>query len=99
MRQHQATALTMDSLIHRDPEIVHSAIDGEVVMMSIDQGEYFGLDAIGSRIWNLLEKPTRLGELCRLLADTFDVDAERCRREVAGFLGDIEKCGLIRIAP
>jgi hypothetical protein len=88
----------MDSLIHRDPEIVHSAIDGEVVMMSMDQGEYFGLNEVGSRIWSLLERPIRLGELCRLLAESFNVDAERCLREVAAFLGDIEKCGLIRVS-
>jgi hypothetical protein len=99
MQSIRTTALTADSLILRDPEIVHSAIDGEVVMMSLDQGEYFGLDAMGSRIWNLMEKPMRLGDLCRHLADAFDVEAERCRREVTVFLGEIEKCGLIRIVP
>jgi hypothetical protein len=94
----QPTALTADSLIRRDPEIMHSAIDEEVVMMSIDQGRYFGLDAMGSRIWNLLEHPMTLGDLCRSLIDAFDVDPELCRREVAVFLGEIEKCGLIQVA-
>lgn len=94
----QPKALPPDGLIHRNPDIVYSTIDGEVVMMSLDLGEYYGLDAIGSRIWLLLENPMRVGELCAILAGDFDVDPERCGNDVGGFLAEILDCGLIRVS-
>lgn len=87
-----------DAMIQRHPEIVHSAIDGEVVMMSPDLGEYFGLDAVGSRIWNLLETPTRMEDLCGTLMQSFEVDPERCHSDVTAFLREIEKCKLIAVS-
>ena len=48
------TELNLDSIIKRNPEMVSSDMDGETVMMSMENGEYYGLDPIGSRIWELI---------------------------------------------
>lgn len=82
----------------RSPEMVHSSIDGEVVMMSVDKGEYFGLNAMGSRIWELLEKPHSVVELCRELMRNFEVDQETCQAEVSRFLGEIADQKLVAVA-
>ena len=42
--------ITTNTIISQIEEIVASDIDGETVMMSIENGEYYGLDDIGSRI-------------------------------------------------
>jgi hypothetical protein len=82
---------------HRSPEMVHSSIDGEVVMMSVDKGEYYGLNAMGSRIWELLEKPHSVEELCRELMMSFEVDQDTCLAEVSHFLGEIADQKLVAI--
>jgi Coenzyme PQQ synthesis protein D (PqqD) len=90
--------LNPESRIRRNPEIVHSAIDGEVVMMSLDKGEYFGLNAVGSHVWNRLQEPRSMGELCRHLQEKFEVSDEQCRQDVARFLSQIAECGLISVS-
>lgn len=81
---------------HRITDIVSADMDGERVMMSIEQGAYFGLGGIGGMIWDLLEEPHSVAEIeARVMAD-YPVDAETCRADVAAFLSDMERNGLVR---
>lgn len=81
----------------RSEEPVDAEVDGAVVMMSLEQGKYYGLDGVGSRIWQLVGTPIEIGELCRRLLAEFDVDAERCERDVIEFLEGLEREGLIEV--
>ena len=78
--------LTMNSVIQRSPEIVHSDMDGEIVMMSIEQGEYYGIDAIGSEIWSMLEEARTIQDICAALCERYDVDESVCQQDVIRFL-------------
>ncbi len=70
----------------RRPDMLFSRIDDEVVMMSIETGEYYGLNPVASRIWELLETPHTLVNLIERLMQEFDIDEQSCRRDVETFL-------------
>ena len=55
--------LRPDALLVRSPDQVFGEIDGKVVLMSIENGEYYNLNAVGSRVWELLATPRSLKEL------------------------------------
>jgi len=57
--------------------------------MSIENGEYYGLDDIGSRIWELIEKPVKVSNLIDTLLERFDVDRGTCEKDVLKFLNDL----------
>jgi len=90
--------LTKNTLVERNPEIVHTDMDGEVVMMSIEQGAYYGVDSIGSRIWNMLEEQTSIGDLCSRLCQLYDVGAEQCQQDVIHFLEEMAEHQIIKIS-
>ncbi len=46
-----------DTILQRKSDLLFNEIDGEVVMLSIENSEYYGMDKVGSRIWELLEQP------------------------------------------
>lgn len=75
--------------IQRCSEMVSTKMDGETVMMSIDNGEYYGLDSIGSRIWEILEKPIQVNALLEELLNEFEVDKEQCEADTLGFLNQL----------
>jgi len=89
--------LTTDTVICQIEEIVASDIDGETVMMSIQNGEYYGLDGIGSRIWELIEKPVRVSDLIDTLLEKFDVDRETCEKDVLKFLNELNKDRILEV--
>jgi hypothetical protein len=90
-------AIDMDSRIVRSSDIVFNEMDGETIMMSIENGEYYGINSIGSRIWKLLETPRTVSDLCETLQPDFDVTPEQCARDVLFFLNRMAEKEVIRI--
>jgi len=82
-------SIALKTIIKRNPELVSTDVDGEKVMMSIENGEYFGLDSVGSRVWELIENPIRVEELVNLLIDEFDVSKEQCEDDTLEFLNEL----------
>ena len=78
--------ITPDTMLQRKPGMLFNEIDGEVVMLSIENSEYYGMDKVGSRIWQLLENPMRFNELVNRLMDEYDVTEEKCRQETLDFV-------------
>jgi hypothetical protein len=90
-------SLQLDSVVVRDSEPIATTIDDEVVMLSPRAQAYFGLGTVGSEIWNAIEHPRCIDDVCAELMREFEVDADTCRREVLDFLNDLLARGLVRI--
>jgi len=91
-------SLDIKTVVKRNLEIVSSDMDGEMVMMSIMNGEYYGIDAIGSHIWQLLDEQISIEDLCTKLCEIYDVDVEECRRDVDAFLTKMLEHKIVQIA-
>jgi coenzyme PQQ synthesis protein D (PqqD) len=89
--------LTLESVVARRAEPLTAPVDGELVMLDPRRSRYFGLDAVGHRIWELLESPRSVGALCTELQREFDVDAESCQGDVLAFLEQLEKAELVEL--
>ena len=87
--------LTPETVIQRKPGLLFNEIDGEIVMLSIENSEYYGLDKVGSRIWELIEKPVTIKELVSNLLVEFDVDENRCWNETTNFLSRLDEKKLL----
>jgi len=68
-----------------------------MVMMDIDQGKYFSLNHSATAIWEHLEKPLTIEELCSVLTDEYAVDAVQCRTEVEEHLAEMVSIGLVLV--
>lgn len=78
--------LNLNSTITRNKDLLSGLVDDEAVIMSIESGNYHMINETGRRIWELLEKPRTVAELCDILAEEFAVDRETCQKEVQRFL-------------
>ena len=94
MKKNEITTATTISHIE---EIVAGDIDGETVMMSIENGEYYGLDDIGSRIWGPIKKPVRVSGLIDTLLERFHVDRETCEKDVLKFLNELNEDKILEV--
>ncbi|CAK0769231.1 hypothetical protein CCP3SC15_390017 [Gammaproteobacteria bacterium] len=64
-------------------------------MMHIDSGNYYGLDEVGSSIWNQLAQPTSIRAICDAIQGEFMVERERCEADALKFLEGMVKDGLV----
>ena len=89
--------ISMNNVVAQSEELVSSDLDGETVLMSIEKGKYYGMDAIGSRIWMLIEQPILVSELCDTLLKEFDVVREQCEQDVLAFLNQLARDNLAKV--
>jgi hypothetical protein len=82
-------------LITRSPELLSTVLDDELVLMSIDLGNYYGISSTARRIWELLEAPATLASLLVQLAVEFDASPDTLRTDVEEFLLRLEREGLV----
>jgi len=90
-------------LVHLETRVVRSQnqlagdIDHEIVLLSIDRGEYYELNGAGSRIWELIETPVTVSSMVDRLCEEFDVARATCESQVLDFLGKMLTEGLISV--
>lgn len=90
-------ALDASSVVVRSPDQVSGDLDGKVVLLSIQNGEYYNMNEVGSRIWALIEQPMTVAALCERLLAEFEVEPATCEREVRAFLDRLRERGLVRV--
>lgn len=74
---------------------ISGRLDDEMVMMDIEQGKYFSLNPVSTRIWDILEQPKTLKEMSVILLEEFEVDESQCLSEVEELLRKLLKLKLV----
>lgn len=90
--------MLLESLKVRLPEeILFQEVDGGTVLLNAVNGEYYGLNEIGTRIWERLQQGQSPAELVDSLLQEYEVSPELLGRDVGRFLEHLQTRGLIEI--
>lgn len=90
--------LSGSSVISVTKEAVHCDVEDEVVILSMKDGVYYGLNPVGAFIWNQIQKPKRVDEICDLIMGEFDVGREECEADLMDLLSELLDKGLIEVS-
>ncbi len=91
--------LTRHSILAASDDQVSTTVGGEVVILGMHDGMYYGLDAVGARVWPMLQSPSRVADIVDAIVGEFAVDAETCERDLLVLLEDLVGRGLAREVP
>lgn len=72
-------------------------LGGEAAILQLEHGLYYGLDAVGARIWDLIQVPRSVEAVRDTLLDEYEVDPERCERELLELLEQLAAKRLIEV--
>ncbi|MFZ0429054.1 MAG: lasso peptide biosynthesis PqqD family chaperone [Acidobacteriota bacterium] len=92
-------SILAQTMIVRSEQLLTADMDDDLVIMSLKNNNYYSLDAIGKRIWQLIEQPVRVVDLCRQLTAEFEVEPVQCLEDVLQFLQALEDEGLVTRVP
>ena len=95
MSRASANSFAADSTIVACSDQISCEIDGEAAILNLKTGFYFGLDPIGAEIWRMLAVPRRFSEIVDAILSSYDVEPERCERDLAALLRDLKARGLV----
>ncbi|HXQ27320.1 MAG TPA: PqqD family protein [Candidatus Acidoferrales bacterium] len=89
--------ISVHSIVIAAPEQVSCPLGEEAAILNLKNTVYYGLNPVGARVWSLLQKPRSVGELRDALLDEYDVEAERCERDLLDLLETMRGEGLIQV--
>ena len=72
-------------------------VDGEMVLLDMESENYFGLDEVGTAIWQAMQEKDTLQEAFDILMNQYEVDAEVLEKDLSDFVGKLVESGLVEV--
>lgn len=87
--------ITLGSQISLSNEVLVQEIEGEAVLLDLKSEQYFGLDAIGVKLWRSLESGASLQRAHQELLSQYEVEPDVLADDLVSLLEALERAGLI----
>jgi hypothetical protein len=87
--------VTLDSRVTISEDAVFRELEGEAVMVHLDSGMYFGLDPVGTRLWQLIDAHGRLQPAFDAALEEFDVEPARLKADLLQLVSDLARHRLV----
>lgn len=88
---------TLSSVLTINPDVTFRELDGEIVILNLETGIYFGLDAVGARTWKLIEDHGSLGVVFEALRSEYDAVPSLLERDLLELVHQLCAKGLTRV--
>ena len=92
----ESATITLSHRLQRSDEVLFQNLDGEAVLLDLSSETYFGLNGVGTRVWELLESTPLLSDVCRQLQSEYDVERERAEGDLLELATRLIAAGLAR---
>ena len=94
-----AMGISMDLVVHAADEQVSCELSGEVVVLSLRSGEYFGLNPVAAAVWALVQSPRTVLEIRDALLEQFaGVSEEKCTEELLPLIEELRVMELVTVS-
>ena len=78
-------------------EAITQEVSGETVILDLRSEQYFSLDVVGTRIWQLLQEPLCLEEIHARLLEEYEVEPARLRQDLEDLVNRLCEVGLVTL--
>jgi len=77
--------------------VLFQEVAGNAALLNLDSESYFGLDDVGTRMWQAMEQAETIGAAARVLAEEYDAPIEEIERDIVKLAVDLRGHGLLSI--
>jgi len=92
-------SITLADRVAVHPSVICRELAGETVLLNLDSGVYYGLDVVGTRVWQLLLQDKTLTDVCAIMSDEYDVTPDVLRVDVSELVHELCEKGLVTPRP
>lgn len=84
-------------IIRRNSAVFFTPLDNEFLAFDESAGYLYGMNETASRVWQLIERPRAVMNICESLCQEFVVDEARCVQEVLVLMQYLQAAGLVQV--
>jgi hypothetical protein len=82
------------------PNVTATPLPGELVLLQLDTGHYYGLDEIGARSWEfLVTQGLSVGDAAVKIAAEYEAEVAQVQGDLLALIASLEKARLVELAP
>ena len=85
------------ALITSTEDQVSCNLEGQSLLLQVSSGNYFGLNQVGSLVWESVQKGTTFDQIVADVLQAYDAERKRVEDDVEELLSTLESEGLIRV--
>ena len=89
--------INTNSIVFQAKDQLSCELGGEAAILNLGNGVYYGLDPVGARIWELIQAPREVADVRDLLVAEYDVDVDRCERDLLMLLARLAAERLVEV--
>jgi len=89
--------VNLDQTVSVAPTVISQEVAGETVILDLESECYFGLDAVGTRIWQLIGEHGNLRRILSTLLAEYEVEEAQLRSDLEALIDDAARRGLITL--
>ena len=89
--------ITLDTQISIPEAIYTQEVDDETILLDVESGKYFGLDPVGTRMWQLLRQHGLLRTVYETILAEYEVTPERLETDLIALAEKMVEKGLAEI--
>jgi hypothetical protein len=87
----------MTQTIDISSEVLTQEVGGETVILDLKSETYFGLDEVGTRIWQLLVEQEDMQTITATMLNEYDVEEDQVEKDIQNLLTKLDKAGLVHL--
>jgi len=91
------SSISGKSVVKAAKDQVSADLEGEAVILNLQNGVYYGLNPVGAYVWGLLTEPRTVKEIQSAVLEEYDVESDRCERDLLDLLEKLATEGLIEV--
>lgn len=89
--------MDLNQTIKVSPDVISQEVSGETVILDLNSENYFGLDEIGTRIWQLVEETGDLETIFQRMLEEYEVEEDQLEEDLEKLISEVEKIGLVSL--
>jgi hypothetical protein len=89
--------LLPETIVVASKDQMASEVAGETVILGLTAGRYFGLDAVGARVWQMIQTPAAVSDVRNAIVAEYEVDPARCEADLLALLQKMLDAGLVEV--
>ena len=90
--------IDLDTHVKRSEDQMAADLGGELAILNINTGTYYGLNEVGAQVWLLLKESRTVKEIRDSIMEQYEVDAARCEQDILELLTQLVQHELAQVS-
>lgn len=86
-----------NSIIVASQNQISSDLADETIILDLKSGQYYGLNAVASSVWNLIQQPRKVEEIRSHLMAEYEVNMQECSNDLQILISNLASKGLVEL--